>query len=150
MIAKVLDMEESTLYDELSDEQVRQFSKREEKLVEGLESYQFHTDKRAFDDSKEVKIRLLCNQALTVDFRARTVNRTVTSQNFSKVIIHFHGGGFLCQDSAAHQSYTRKWAINVDVPVFSVDYRLAPKNAYPDPVNDSYQAYVWIITQAKE
>jgi hormone-sensitive lipase len=22
--------------------------------------------------------------------------------------------------------------------VFSVDYRLAPKNAYPDPINDCY------------
>jgi hypothetical protein len=61
MIAKVLDMEESTMYDELSDEQVRQFSQREEKLVDGLESYQYHADKRAFDESKEVKVRLLCN-----------------------------------------------------------------------------------------
>lgn len=33
--------------------------------------------------------------------------------------------------------------------MFSVDYRLAPKNAYPDPINDCYQAYVWIVTQAK-
>jgi hormone-sensitive lipase len=30
--------------------------------------------------------------------------------------------------------------------VFSVDYRLAPRNPYPDPLNDCYQAYVWIIT----
>jgi len=34
--------------------------------------------------------------------------------------------------------------------VFSVDYRLAPRNPYPDPVNDCYQAYVWIITQAEQ
>lgn len=33
--------------------------------------------------------------------------------------------------------------------MFSIDYRLSPKNAYPDPINDVYQAYVWIITQAK-
>jgi acetyl esterase/lipase len=31
-----------------------------------------------------------------------------------------------------------------------VDYRLAPANPYPDPVNDAFQAYVWIITQAKK
>ena len=35
------------------------------------------------------------------------------------------------------------------MPVFSVDYRLAPKHPYPIPISDSYQAYVWIITQAK-
>lgn len=56
----------------------------------------------------------------------------------------------MCQDSATHQCYTRKWANNVGVPVFSIDYRLAPKYPYPDPINDCYQAYVWIVTQAKE
>ena len=36
------------------------------------------------------------------------------------------------------------------IPLFSVDYRLAPNYPYPDPVNDCYQAYVWIVTQAKQ
>ena len=38
----------------------------------------------------------------------------------------------------------------MNIPIFSIDYRLAPKNPYPDPINDCYQAYVWIITQAKD
>jgi acetyl esterase/lipase len=33
--------------------------------------------------------------------------------------------------------------------VFSVDYRLAPGSPYPGPINDCYQAYVWIISEAK-
>ena len=53
-------------------------------------------------------------------------------------------------DSASHQNYTRKWANELNCPVFSVDYRLAPGNPYPDPVNDCYQAYVWIVTQAEK
>ena len=36
------------------------------------------------------------------------------------------------------------------VPVFSVDYRLAPGSPYPGPVDDCYQAYVWIVTQAEK
>ena len=56
----------------------------------------------------------------------------------------------MCQDSSAHQNYTRKWAIELGVPVFSVDYRLSPKHPFPAPVNDCYQAYVWLVTQAKE
>ena len=71
-------------------------------------------------------------------------------QSHEFAIIHFHGGGFVCQDSSAHQNYTRKWAIQLGVPVFSVDYRLAPKDPFPAPVNDCYQAYVWLVTQAKE
>ena len=53
-------------------------------------------------------------------------------------------------DSFSHQNYTRRWANILQVPVFSVDYRLAPKYPYPDPVNDCFQAYVWIQSQAKE
>ena len=67
----------------------------------------------------------------------------------SKIIIHFHGGGFVVMDSFSHQNYTRRWANDLSVPIFSVDYRLAPKNPYPDPVNDCYQAYVWIVTHAE-
>ena len=49
-------------------------------------------------------------------------------------------------DSASHQNYTRKWANELGVPIFSIDYRLAPKYPFPDFVNDCYQAYVWIVT----
>ena len=67
-----------------------------------------------------------------------------------KVIIHYHGGGFIAMDTASAQGSTRFWANQLGVPIFSVDYRLAPKYPFPDPINDCYQAYVWLITQAKE
>jgi acetyl esterase/lipase len=35
------------------------------------------------------------------------------------------------------------------VPIFSIDYRLAPKHPYPDPINDAYQGYYWVVTQIK-
>jgi hormone-sensitive lipase len=53
-------------------------------------------------------------------------------------------------DSRAHENYTRRWANEVSVPVFSVDYRLSPETPYPGAINDCYQAYVWIVTHAKE
>ena len=56
----------------------------------------------------------------------------------------------MCQSSHAHQNYTRRWANDLEVPIFSIDYRLAPKYPFPDPVNDCYQAYVWILTHAEE
>ena len=40
--------------------------------------------------------------------------------------------------SAHHQKITRELANKLDVPVFSVDYRLAPKYPYPDFINDAY------------
>jgi len=44
-----------------------------------------------------------------------------------KLIIHFHGGGFVSMSSGSHQNYTRIWANDLGVPVFSVDYRLSPQ-----------------------
>ena len=31
------------------------------------------------------------------------------------------------------------------MPVFSIDYRLAPKNSFPDPLNDVWQVYYFLI-----
>ena len=98
---------------------------------------EYHTSHAQHDPATHVKVRLLLNGA--------TVSAE-QPQEYDHAIIHFHGGGFCCMDSSMHQSYTRKWAIGLQIPVFSVDYRLAPKNPYPDPVNDCYQAYVWIVT----
>jgi len=40
--------------------------------------------------------------------------------------MHIHGGGFISMSSSSHQMYTRAWSNDLDCPVFSIDYRLAP------------------------
>lgn len=55
-----------------------------------------------------------------------------------RVIIHFHGGGFIATDSESHQCYTRKWANELNAIVFSVDYRMSPDSAYPQLLDDCY------------
>ena len=50
--------------------------------------------------------------------------------------------------SRSHQNYTRKWALKTGHVIFSIDYRLAPKYAFPAALDDVFQAYYWIITQA--
>lgn len=46
-------------------------------------------------------------------------------------MIHIHGGGFVAMSSSSHQSYSRRWANELGIPIFSIDYRLAPEYAYP-------------------
>jgi hormone-sensitive lipase len=70
-----------------------------------------------------------------------------------KVILHIHGGAFVCMSSFQHTSYTRQWANLLkedNVVVFSVDYRLAPENPFPLPFSDCLQIYCWIVTQGFE
>jgi hormone-sensitive lipase len=41
-------------------------------------------------------------------------------------MIHMHGGGFIALSSRMMQSMTRKWANELKIPVFSIDYRKPP------------------------
>ena len=73
-------------------------------------------------------------------------NKKAQSYCFSEsIIIHIHGGGFISMSSRSHQTYTRTWAKIMKIPIFSIDYRLAPQFTYPAAVDDCCQAYNWIL-----
>jgi len=74
-----------------------------------------------------------------------TGNSDHPDKYLDKIIIHIHGGGFVAMSSFSHQSYTRQWANTVRKPIFSIDYRLAPKDPYPAALDDCWQVYNWII-----
>jgi acetyl esterase/lipase len=42
-------------------------------------------------------------------------------------------------------SYLREWAAKLDVPILSVDYRLAPEAPYPRPLDEVFFAYCWAL-----
>jgi len=66
------------------------------------------------------------------------------------LIIHFHGGGFVAQSSASHEVYLRVWAEQLNTPILSVDYGLAPEHPYPSGLDECYYAYCWALTFARE
>jgi len=68
---------------------------------------------------------------------------------FNSLILHVHGGGFVSMSSGSHQSYTRMWANELNIPIFSIDYRLAPKDQFPAALNDVWQTYYWLVTNAE-
>lgn len=47
--------------------------------------------------------------------------------------------------SSSHQNYTRIWTNELNIPIFSVDYRLSPASKFPDALNDVWQVYLWIL-----
>jgi len=68
----------------------------------------------------------------------------------NSIIIHVHGGGFIAMSSTTHENYLRKWTNNLGVPIFSIDYRLAPEHPYPNSLDDVWQAYNWIVNNAAQ
>jgi len=51
--------------------------------------------------------------------------------------------------SATHRVYLNRWVKNLKLVHFAIDYRLSPKNKYPDAVDDVWQAYLWILNYAE-
>ncbi|EGR28225.1 hypothetical protein IMG5_181540 [Ichthyophthirius multifiliis] len=75
----------------------------------------------------------------------KTQKPDLKTQNFNQIIIHVHGGGFVAMGTRSHQVYSRKWANLLNYPIFSIDYKKAPQNPYPEGLNDIWQAYNWIL-----
>jgi len=42
------------------------------------------------------------------------------------------------------------WANQLDIPVFSVDYRLSPLSHFPDALNDCWQVYTWLVEEGEK
>ena len=66
------------------------------------------------------------------------------------IIIAIHGGGFILSSVLLHERYLRKWVKELDIPIFGINYSLAPEYRYPEGLNDIYQSYMWILTHAKD
>ncbi len=60
------------------------------------------------------------------------------------VVVFFHGGGWVVGDLDSHASFTAEMARQLDLPVLSVDYRLAPEAPFPAAVDDAEAAARWV------
>ena len=56
-----------------------------------------------------------------------------------------HGGGFIALSSRSSQNYTRIWADELNVPIFSVDYRMPPNHPFPHAPNDCLVVYEFLL-----
>ena len=66
------------------------------------------------------------------------------------VMVFFHGGGFVIGDIDTHASFCAEAARVLDLPVVSVDYRLAPENRWPAAPDDCEAAARWVAGNPPE
>ena len=64
------------------------------------------------------------------------------------IVAFFHGGGFVTRNIDSHDRACRRLAKTSNVIVVSVGYRLAPEFKFPIPLQDCYDATVWIAENA--
>ncbi|MEI7505503.1 MAG: alpha/beta hydrolase [Actinomycetes bacterium] len=66
------------------------------------------------------------------------------------LLVYYHGGGWVCGSVNTHDDVCRKLAQSMGHAVLSVDYRLAPEFAFPEPLNDCVVALRWAHAHAGE
>ncbi|QFZ77947.1 alpha/beta hydrolase fold domain-containing protein [Streptomyces fagopyri] len=66
------------------------------------------------------------------------------------VVYHTHGGGMVVGDRRSGVAEILGWASELGTAVVSVEYRLAPENPHPAPVEDCYAGLVWTAGHAAE
>ena len=59
-------------------------------------------------------------------------------------LLWIHGGGYVIGSAAQDDQLCRRFARELGATVASVDYRLAPENPYPVPLEDCYDALAWL------
>jgi acetyl esterase len=65
-------------------------------------------------------------------------------------VVFFHGGGFVLCNLNTHDSQVRQLCRDAEAVVVSVDYRLAPENAFPSAVEDCVWATRWAADHIDE
>ncbi|OQR71562.1 hormone-sensitive lipase-like, partial [Tropilaelaps mercedesae] len=63
----------------------------------------------------------------------------------STMFLHLHGGGFIAQSPDSHEIYLRQWAADLEMPLLSLDYSLAPQAPFPRALEELFYAYAWIV-----
>jgi cation diffusion facilitator CzcD-associated flavoprotein CzcO/acetyl esterase/lipase/NAD(P)-dependent dehydrogenase (short-subunit alcohol dehydrogenase family) len=81
----------------------------------------------------------------TLDFRLYRPNKEKAP---GPAMVFFHGGGWVIGDLDTHDNSCRVLANESGVSVLSVDYRRAPEHPFPAPINDGYDAFVWVARNA--
>lgn len=64
--------------------------------------------------------------------------------------VFIHGGGWAIGSLGERDPRCRQIAAGANCVVASVEYRLAPENAFPTPVEDCYAALLWLVEHAAE
>ncbi|KAM4014747.1 hormone-sensitive lipase isoform 2-T2 [Anomaloglossus baeobatrachus] len=106
-----------------------------------LISYQL----REGQESEELAAFTKPEGPLSLDLRLRSRPAPLSPD----LIIHFHGGGFVAQTSKSHEPYLRTWAQELEAPILSVDYSLAPEAPFPRALEECFYAYCWALKHCR-
>lgn len=71
----------------------------------------------------------------------KTEKLSVPGADETKALLYIHGSGFVGGEPANHRPLTWRLAKQTNIPVYAIDYRLAPEHPFPAGLDDCLSAY---------
>ena len=75
------------------------------------------------------------------------LHRPPGSENTMPAMLWIHGGGYVMGTAGQDDAVCRHFAQELGIIVAAVEYRLAPEQPFPVPLDDCYDALVWLAHQ---
>jgi len=98
-------------------------------------------------DAPAREIAVMCDVAGPVPLRLYDAR---DERGPGPILVFIHGGGWVIGGLETHEPLCIDLAIELDLPVVSVDYRLAPESPFPAAFEDSLAAARWIASGLQE
>ncbi|OAQ74232.1 potassium transporter protein [Pochonia chlamydosporia 170] len=91
----------------------------------------------------ELSIPIRDNDHITI----RLYRRTSTSNEPLPLLMYMHGGGYVTGGLETDDSTCRAIALNINIAVINVEYRLAPEHKFPVGFEDSFDVLRWVASE---
>lgn len=107
----------------------------------------FLPEDTVYEPVKQIEnVEIVGNDAVNIPVRFFIPQST---QQALPIVIYLHRGGWVFGSVEEADPVCRKLANHWGYIVASVDYRHAPENAFPKPLDDCYEATQWIVKNAR-
>ncbi|OAP60659.1 hypothetical protein AYL99_05661 [Fonsecaea erecta] len=98
-------------------------------------------------DISEVFVQ--CSDGGRDTFVIRVYQPEKSSKQLRPAILMLHGGGWIHGKPSGDEVISKLFSSELGAVVLGVDYRLAPENPFPAPLDDCNEAIVWAIRNAE-
>ncbi len=85
-----------------------------------------------------------------VDASGSRAGRGVAANSVDGVVLYLHGSAFAICSARTHRGLASRLSRVTELPVFVVDYRLAPEWQFPSAADDVERAYRWLLDQGHD
>tara|TARA_B100001146_G_C16198695_1_gene443038 strand:- start:4724 stop:5632 length:909 start_codon:yes stop_codon:yes gene_type:complete len=113
--------------------------------------------RKQFNEAKEnlrsLNIEILNEENRKIEVNGTKINIRIFSdsnKNNLPLLVNFHGGGWVLGDLDSDESMCKFLSKKSGYKVISVDYRLAPENKFPIPLQDCYESLIYFYENSKE